>query len=231
MNMSLNKRTITTWNQNVISKWKRSSLRTLLFISFTLLVLSYCYSNPAGLKENKAILSISDVVIVLKEYESGKVHVKWSVNLEDQFVKSKLERSKDGKNFESINSINHIVGMNTFSFYDKSAHLGKSYYRLKVYYADGTYDYSTKKSIRLLRKKINEHFLYPNPVSIGGVVQIKDYRNSEGKIQVFNMQGQLVISNSNLSNGKLDVSALKAGSYVVVLNQENTSRRQILIKN
>ena len=231
MSLSLNKKPITSWNPNIISLCKRSSLQTLIFTILTLFVSANCYSNTAGLNETKATRTVSDIVIDLEEYKYGKVNVQWSVNLADQIVKSNLERSKDGKNYETINTVNHIVGMNTFSFNDNSAHLGKNYYRLKVYYQNGSHDYSSKKLIVLLRKKLDQHFLYPNPVSNGDFVRIEGYQIDGGKIRVFNMQGQLMISTNNLANGKLDISTLKAGSYVVILNENSTLRKQILIKN
>ena len=230
MSLSLNKKPITSWNPKIISVCKRFSMQTL-FIILTLFISANCYSNTAGLNETKATRTVSDIVIDLEEYKYGKVNVQWSVNLADQIVKSNLERSKDGKNYETINIVNHIVGMNTFSFNDNSAHLGKNYYRLKVYYQNGSHDYSSKKLIVLLRKKLDQYFLYPNPVLNGDFVRIEGYQIDGGKIRVFNMQGQLMISTNNLANGKLDISALKAGSYVVILNENSTLRKQILIKN
>ena len=231
MSLNLNKRPMVFLHLNALSVLISSSVRGLPFIILTFFLSFNCYSNTAGLNESNATRTVSDIVIDLEEYAFCKINVQWSVNLADQIVKSNLERSKDGNNFETINTVNHLSGMNTFSFNDKSAHLGKNYYRLKVYYQNGSHDYSTKKLLVLHRKKIEKHFLYPNPVSNGDFVRIDGYQIDAGKIRLFNMQGQLMISTNNLANGKLDISALKAGSYVVILDENSTLRKQILIKN
>ena len=180
--------------------------------------------------EITASLAISDIVIDLEEYESGKVDVQWYVNLEDRFATSELQRSYDGKNFETITSVDHKDDVDTYNYIDLTANFGRNYYRLKVYYQDGSYDFSDMESI-VVGRTANENFLHPNPVSNAGYVQIKDYQNAGGRILVFNMLGQLMISNNHLTNGKLDISSLASGSYVVMLKQKSTFRKQILIKN
>ena len=141
-----------------------------------------------------------------------------------------MQRSYDGKNFETITSVDHKDDVDTYNYIDLTANFGRNYYRLKVYYQDGSYDFSDMESI-VVGRTANENFLHPNPVSNAGYVQIKDYQNAGGRILVFNMLGQLMISNNHLTNGKLDISSLASGSYVVMLKQKSTFRKQILIKN
>ena len=181
-------------------------------------------------KNPNAAVSIDDIVIDLEEYGFGKVHIECSFNLDDQFVKSKLQRSFDGIDYETINTAYHIPEINIFGYKDKSPQLGKNYYRLKVYYPDGSYEYSKEKCIVLL-PSLNTNFVYPNPVSYGDFVHIKDYHNNGGNIKIYNMQGQLMSSIDNLVNGKVDVTALKAGSYILVQKQKSTFRKQLLVKN
>lgn len=68
--------------------------------------------------------------------------------------------------------------------------------------------------------------LYPNPATN----YIMIYNDIPGLLKVWNTQGQLVISMHIDQNHHLDISRLKRGGYIVVLESLNAKYRQILIK-
>lgn len=71
--------------------------------------------------------------------------------------------------------------------------------------------------------------LYPNPVR-NGLVTIKTNNNQPIQVVVFDVLGKQVIS-QRVSNNTLNVSALKAGVYIVQVTQNNTTSTRKLIIN
>ena len=66
--------------------------------------------------------------------------------------------------------------------------------------------------------------IYPNPAS--EVIFLKD--NTVGDIKIYNIVGNLVISEEKVS--KVDIRALKAGSYIVVVSiNENFQVGKLII--
>lgn len=71
--------------------------------------------------------------------------------------------------------------------------------------------------------------LYPNPVT-SGVVNISSASNDVIDVMVYDILGKRVL-NSTVENNTLNVSSLKAGIYILNINQNgNTSTKKLIIK-
>ncbi len=82
--------------------------------------------------------------------KSGKSLLQWSTSTEINSSHFEVERSTDGRNFETIGTINANGNTNTrtdYQLYDYSPATGVNYYRLKIADKDGQFEYSKTVSI------------------------------------------------------------------------------------
>ena len=152
------------------------------------------------------------------EYTSKGNQIKWTTASEINNDFFNLERSSDGKNFESIviikGSGNSSQELN-YGFLDIWAPEGINYYRLKQTDFDGKFSYSNSIALRSLKK--DELFLvYPNPGSGSFVVSVKDFSTEGYDIRITNSIGQIVFSLEGRREEQLRLSPeLSPGIYTI----------------
>lgn len=71
--------------------------------------------------------------------------------------------------------------------------------------------------------------LYPNPAS-QGTVNVKIANQGEAQISIYNILGERVLQ-KNISNGRLNVSGLQSGMYLIQVSQDDNSVTKKLIVN
>ena len=174
-----------------------------------------------------------------------QVDVTWSTASEINNDYFEVQRSENGKDFESIDKIagagNHN-GVLNYSSIDENPNNGISYYRLKQVDFDGTASYSNIKYVEI--NKANETLpftieLYPNPsngkdvkLSMNGItaknlVQVKLFSSNGSKVFSKNWSGAngskvILIPTENLSNGiyylQINVDGTISNMKVFVVN-------------
>jgi fibronectin-binding autotransporter adhesin len=157
------------------------------------------------------------------------IMLNWATALEINNDYFSVERSADGRTFESIGIIkgagNSLV-TNEYEFTDAEPFIGINYYRLKQMDFDGRYEYSDVINIEYVRENDNstQPVLYPNPAK-----QELTIIDGEGIATVYNQLGQPVLS-FTIQNAIFtqDISRLLNGQYVLKIEKEN--RRTILKK-
>lgn len=119
------------------------------------------------------------------------------------------------------------------SFLDKNPIYGVCYYRLKQIDYDGHFEYSDNKSIH--KKIIGEirPIVYPNPLA--SQLQIKHPNfGRHATVKVYDLAG-VEVYNSVLESETectvLDLSALRAGMYLLSLKSENSTENYRIIKH
>jgi len=147
-----------------------------------------------------------------------QVELLWKTATETNNDYFTIERSKDGKSWEDIQTIigagNSVKAIN-YSWTDKSPYTGLSYYRLRQTDFDG----STKSFniISVTQEEVVSLKAYPNPVvntvTLLGV-------DSEQNIRIFNAVGVEVtnsvsISNTNSNKAFVNMSDLPKGVYYI----------------
>ncbi len=182
-----------------------------------------------GYNQLESSLAISDIYFNLKEVNPGIVNVEWFLHPEDEFILTELQRSGNGKEFETIAVIDNEDGKLNYSFLDRNPYAGKNYYRVKMYYSDMSSDYSKIDFIKVSQDRPGD-FLYPNPISGGNMLNIKDIDLEEAVITVFDIQGRRMADFSNLKSPLIDISFLPAGSFYVIVNERTNSKKQMLVK-
>ena len=176
--------------------------------------------------------TIANVVLPLEwlSFEAKRVQnrafLTWQTVNEQKVSHFVVQKSFDGKNFQSIGQVKAQGGLtkNEYNFTDNTTLRGATYYRLAQFDTDGK---STYSSVRTLEK--SDKFYYqisPNPVS--DVVNISgntDYK-TEVQIELYNEAGAKVYNYAlkNVENAyqhSFSVSNLPNGVYFVVLNLAN----------
>ena len=88
----------------------------------------------------------------------------------------------------------------------------KNYYRLKLVYADNSYQYSN--TISLLEKNVLKAVIFPNPVI--NSLNIQTVNASYNKLRILDVTGRIEISqNINAVNTSVDVSNLNPGTHLI----------------
>ena len=161
--------------------------------------------------------------VELKSFDLHKVEegvlLDWTTATETNNDYFSIERTLDGENVETIAYVDGAGNSNilrSYNYVDNNPPTGTVYYRIRQTDFDGKTEAFDWKSIIIDKKDVLK--LYPNPVS-NNVLNLKygDY-NGEGLIQIYDLQGKLVYSQSiYFNNGlsKLQLS-IKSGYYFIV---------------
>ncbi|MDQ2753903.1 MAG: T9SS type A sorting domain-containing protein, partial [Bacteroidota bacterium] len=107
-----------------------------------------------------------------------------------------------------------------YSYNDNSPLKGANYYRLRIVDGDGRFVYS--KTITVNFNGTSLFALYPNPAV--DVVHLRFSLASSATITVFDMNGKALMQKTisgGSSSQNINVSALAAGIYTVVLQQKD----------
>ena len=121
-----------------------------------------------------------------------------------------IERQQ-GNDWIKIGFVNAHNKASTYQFSDNAPSVGLNYYRLRIVENDGTTKYS--KIIAIESGKILRGVkIYPNPTN--GILTIELAGQSKANIHVFNLIGQVVLSQKSFSEKtEIDLSALPQGAY------------------
>ncbi len=159
-----------------------------------------------------------------------KVRLKWQTATEINNAYFVIERSKDGVNFEDLFEVNGGGNSNiplNYTAWDEEPLPGTSYYRLKQVDYDGR---ETKHNIEVVSFGDDPGFtveMFPNPANRYINVAVNStVGDAEGRISIFNMNGQQVKSvNINVYQGysriPVNVSDLANGQYAIQLRMNN----------
>jgi hypothetical protein len=170
---------------------------------------SFAVSNP---------LPITLLHFAAQPRDNNKVLVTWTTATEINNLYFVIERSADGKHFESIGRVAGAGNSNqllNYSFTDVNPLPGISYYRLQQVDADGRYTYSTIATVRIDAQRALTLTLLPNPV--GSYVNININTNTAGKTYTMKVTG---------TDGR---TVMQTSGSVNTLNQQLNSRLSYLV--
>jgi hypothetical protein len=148
-----------------------------------------------------------------------QVDVKWSTAFEQNSDYFLVERSSDGRTFQSIGKVPAKGTAANYSLLDASPYQGVNYYRLKQVDRDGRSTESSIVKVNLKPRLVLT--LSPNPSS--GLVGVKTNSGANEKtmVQVVDMAGNRVYHQQHSGNNfTLDLTRLPAGSYVIRVGDE-----------
>lgn len=160
------------------------------------------------------------------ELSNGVVDLTWITASEINSDYFSVERSADGVHFTELVQVPAAGNSNSQRLYievDRNPYSGTSFYRLKMIDMDGSFKYS---SIRSVTNEPGTFSLvvYPNPSDDYLDVSFYSQWTGNFNVQIINMNGQ-IISEKTVSNHlaerrnlSLNVSVLPQGIYTIVIN-------------
>lgn len=157
------------------------------------------------------------------------INLNWTVGTENNVKEYVIERSVNGQEFKAIASV-LALGKNNYGFKDEVENLSgrRLYYRIRKVDNDGSYKYSEVFTIHV---PLNVSFsIYPNPVKGNLIVNFAKDVDKNFAIVITDIAGRIVMQNpQQAATGKqavLNVSTLKAGTYVLKISTNGIERSQ-----
>ncbi len=183
-----------------------------------------CFREIAGIGDC-VTLPIELIDFEGKAQENGHL-LQWFTASETNNDFYTLERSTDGKNFERITTISGAGTSSkpqTYSFLDRFAPNGISYYRLSQTDLDATTRYlGTISLYRQSPSKLYIQNIYPIPTSDKLFVEFGNPSMGNLELELVNTLGQVVLRQSiegNINKAEVDCSRLKKGLYLLKLGE------------
>ncbi|MDW7693233.1 T9SS type A sorting domain-containing protein [Flammeovirgaceae bacterium SG7u.111] len=174
------------------------------------------------------------------KFEEDRVQLSFSTISEYDSDKFLIERSLDGRTFETIGEVNSEGYSNTrivYSFQDTSPNLGVNYYRLTQVDFDGSTELSKVITVVAAASGIDFN-IYPNPVSSNyfTVEGMGVAPNSIIPYVIYSSEGVVVLtgeltSESSFSKHRIDIpSQLGSGLYILKLFVEGEGFTKSFLK-
>lgn len=167
--------------------------------------------------------------------EDSRVLLRWQTEYEEHTKSFIAEKSHDGSSFNPLTEIAATGNSTTTSEYrtiDEKPFQDITYYRIKSIDLDGSFSYT---KILYVKNEVKEIEIAPNPAGSFSQVQLPGGIEGTVKIELFDMSGRMLISSKVQMDGNplsfsINLSDLKAGSYVVKLSGASLNLSQQLIK-
>lgn len=152
--------------------------------------------------------------------KSGMSHLYWTTQSESNNEGFEIESSNDELQFEKIGFVagkGNSSGLVNYSFVDKYANNGITYYRLRQVDTDGKFSFS--EIITIKHEKSSSLLVQPNLVRDQlRLLVSSDEATDYYDIEIFDFTGRIATSKVNIRPGEwntLDVSHFKSGLYFV----------------
>ena len=189
----------------------------------------------AGASLNCIVLPV-ELINFEGHVKGDDVVLNWSTASETNNNYFKVERSVDGRSFETIQIIGGAGNssiQNDYVSVDDSPIPGLSYYRLKQIDFDGTISYSPTIAIEIFAA--NVFYLVPNPANdkvkiVYGAKQKEDF-----SLKIYNMQGVPVYSDvlhseRGINQQEISLDDIDKGIYFIVLENQFSTYKSRLVK-
>jgi CshA-type fibril repeat protein len=166
------------------------------------------------------ILPINILTFEAKQIAEGN-QISWTVSNESNFSHFIIEKSIDGKYFETLFFVKSQK-TERYAHTDENVKNGTIYYRLKLIDIDGTFSYSKTISVHKspLSQKINVTF--ENPIQ-NKLLVIK-YNMPKASIKIIDSQGKTLpikILQKDSEFVKIDLRAASTGIYYMMITNQN----------
>ena len=181
-----------------------------------------------GLYQNNVILPVR--LSSFNAYNNGIVNdLKWVMTIDKNASYVEIERSGDGINFVSINTVSlSNAALQNYNFTDDMPLAGHNYYRLKFVDNNGSFLYSSVAMVDR-NAKITVR-ISPNPVrnilTVSGLVA-----NHDNSLELMNVTGnRLIYIKTTQAVKVIDMSKLPGGMYVLKIMSEGKIVSQKVVK-
>jgi Concanavalin A-like lectin/glucanases superfamily/Secretion system C-terminal sorting domain len=158
--------------------------------------------------------------------KENTTHLNWTSENEINVSHFNIERSTNGKEFETIGKVN--AGKKEYNFIDNrlptSASGNTIYYRLQVLDIDGKISFSPTKTILLNNVAVSKPLtVYPTIVASQLNLDYKSQKTKTINITIYSLLGKVLqsktqIANIGNNNFKINCSQFVAGNYLISIN-------------
>ncbi len=157
------------------------------------------------------------------------IALNWKTANEKGFSHFEVQKSENLKEFNSIGQIKG-TSINFYNFVDQNPNIGLNYYRLKMVDLDGSFEFSTIKSVDF--RKDNEYLEVQNPVENG---EINVFSNAEIiKFELFTTIGKAVdiqVNKKDTNQYSIKINNLNSGIYFLkTISKNGFKTRKLLVK-
>lgn len=161
--------------------------------------------------EFEAPLPVTLVSFDAKKSEHN-VLLSWTTTAETNSDRFEIQRSTNGRSWTAIGSLaapGESQGKKEYTFTDELPSEGENIYRLKMLDRDGTFAYSSLRSVSFNFGLVT---VYPNPAHSKVTLRVS---GEIRKLAVYNANGTSVLNADGPAGKTLDVSNLAAGIYTL----------------
>ncbi|GAB2794500.1 hypothetical protein HNQ93_003885 [Hymenobacter luteus] len=192
------------------------------------------YLSPPTPNTIPGIIAPSPLPVTLVSFDAkirgNQVALTWATSAELNNKGFEVERSRDGRSFETIlfrAGKGTTSSSTTYTAADEKPLAGTSYYRLKQIDFDGTVSLSQPVVINFLRS--GDVNMYPNPVE--DILTIELGGATEGvTVTITDSNGRLIRSQKLGANGTLNMGDLGTGTYMVTVGEGNSKVTRRIVK-
>ncbi len=155
-----------------------------------------------------------------KKITLQQINLSWATATETNNNYFSIDRSQNGKAFESIGTINGNYNSSVvqqYSFTDKNPYQGVNYYRLKQVDLNGKYSYSDIEKVEIN----NQASTTVSSLIEGNIIKVNYFGTKDAKANLYNSLGQS-FGTFNLSAGGnlLKINKINTGIYYLNINNE-----------
>ncbi len=150
--------------------------------------------------------------------------IKWNSLGEKVGDAYQLERSIDGRHFETIATIPAKGMASDYVYVDEKPAIGINYYRILMKNIEGTREYSKIVSAQVVDGSNQDIAVYPNPVTDELKIKITGTIEGTASILITDISGKVIASITNVSDKELTVPMhnLASGVYIVKYSDAKT---------
>ncbi|OUJ74163.1 hypothetical protein BXP70_10520 [Hymenobacter crusticola] len=155
--------------------------------------------------------------------KATRVHLRWATATEKDNSYFDVQRSIDGRNFETIERVpgqQQSTQATSYNSFDSSipAITGPIYYRLCQVDEDNTKNYSSVVTVQYRSSEIS---IYPNPACSQLAIELPN----KGKVtySITDALGQVMVSGELLNSGILNLQDVPDGIYYIKLKTDGSS--------
>jgi hypothetical protein len=198
---------------------------------YTSTTFEYAYVDDAGQQSPPAPYTVSwgaPLPVTLMSFTAtareNAAELKWVTSEETNSDRFEIQRSIDGKVWKTIGSLQaqgESKVRKTYAFVDHQPEVdANNLFRLKMIDLDGTFAFSAVRSVRFESKL--ESSIYPNPVNNELTLKVTSWKQVKA-IRIDNLAGMSVYNSGPVESGKVDVSKLDSGIYILRITHTDES--------
>jgi hypothetical protein len=173
-------------------------------------------------------------------YEKNKAKLNWETTNEIDFSHFEIEKSTDGKNFETVAVIpSKGNGTNSTEYYEYFDNLTIAneilYYRIKMVDQNRSSKYTSTAKLKIRPSGLSIHSLYPVPA--GNEININWNNNATGttRFKITDFAGRTVLMQTLLTQkgtnfNQIQISKLPSGTYFLIIETDSDKLVERFIK-